>query len=133
VTTIRRYAFNNYDTLTSVTISDSVTIIGASAFLDCDTLTSMTIPDNVTAIGEKAFYACYKLASVTIGSGVTKIYKNAFYYCRKLTSATFKDTDIWYYTSNSDFSDGIGINVTDPAQNATYLKSTYDDKYWYKK
>ena len=156
VTSIGKYAFYNYDTLTSVKIPDSVTSIGESvfyscgklatvtigsgvttisysAFYDCDTLTSMTIPDNVTTIGEKAFYDCDKLASVTIGSGVTKIYKNAFYYCSSLTSVTFKDTDIWYYTSNSDFSDGIGINVTDKAQNATYLRSTYDDKYWYKK
>ena len=133
VTSIGRYTFYDYDTLTSVTIGNGVTSIGYSAFYNCDTLTSVTIPDNVTAIGEKAFYDCDKLATVTIGNGITRIYKEAFYNCNKLTSVTFKDTDIWYYTSNSDFSDGIGINVTDTAQNATYLRSTYDDKYWYKK
>ena len=132
VTTIRRYAFNNYDTLTSVTISDSVTIIGASAFQYCSSLTSVVIPDNVTAIGEKAFYDCDKLATVTIGNGITRIYKEAFYNCDKLTSATFKDTNNWYYTSNSNYTGGTAVNVTDKAQNATYLKDTYYSYYWYK-
>ena len=133
VTSIDSYAFYACRSLTSVTIGNSVTDIGNEAFYGCSSLTSVIIPDSVTSIGNDAFSNCSKLASVTIGSGVTKIYKNAFSSCWELRSATFKDTDIWYYTSNSDFSDGIGINVTDPAQNATYLESTYVNKYWYKK
>jgi hypothetical protein len=45
---------------------------------------------------------------------------------------TFKDTNNWYYASNSNYAHGTAIDVINKAQNATYLKSTYKDKYWYK-
>src|ERR1039457_1522832 len=50
VTSIGVVAFE-YDSLTSVTIPDSVTSIGEGAFWDCTRLTSVTIPDSVTSIG----------------------------------------------------------------------------------
>ena len=52
VTSIGDYAFAYCDSLTSVTIPDSVTSIGNRAFYDCSGLTSVTIPDGVTSIGE---------------------------------------------------------------------------------
>ena len=48
-------AFYNCSELTSVTIGDSVTIIGNYAFSGCRGLTSITIPDSVTRIGDSAF------------------------------------------------------------------------------
>ena len=69
---------------------------------------------------------------MTIGDSVTSIGSNAFEGCDSLTSVTFKDTNNWCYTSNSDYTGGNKINVTDTVQNATYLKDTYYDKYWYK-
>jgi hypothetical protein len=53
VTTIGDYAFSN-DSLTSLTIPDSVTTIGDYAFFN-NSLTSLTIPDSVTTIGNRAF------------------------------------------------------------------------------
>ena len=38
-----------------------VTSIGNSAFEDCDSLTSITIPDGVTSIGDSAFSRCKNL------------------------------------------------------------------------
>ena len=40
---------------TSITIPDSVTMIGWGAFAGCTGLTSVTIPDSVTKIGRYAF------------------------------------------------------------------------------
>ena len=116
-----------------MTIPDSVTAIGSYAFRNCSSLTSVTIPDSVTSIGDDAFRGCSSLTSVTIPDSVTSIGKYAFEDCSSLTSVTFKDTNNWYYTSNSNYTGGTAVDVTDKAQNATYLESTYYYKYWYKK
>ena len=57
---------------------------------------------------------------------------NSFINCSSLTSVTFEDTSTWYYTKNSDYTDGTVIDVIDPTQNATYLNTNYV-RYWYKK
>ena len=61
-----------------------VTTIGNFAFKNCDSLTSITLPNSVTSIGLEAFYDCTSLISVTIGNNITYIGDNAFYYCYKL-------------------------------------------------
>ncbi|GHV10413.1 hypothetical protein FACS1894162_4340 [Bacteroidia bacterium] len=70
VTTIGDGAFdgsddwgNGNDNLTSITIPNSVTSIGAQAFASCSGLQSVTIPGSVTSIGNAAFYGCYNLVS----------------------------------------------------------------------
>ena len=91
VTQIGYEAFYDCDSLTSVTIPDSVTTIGDEAFCGCD-ITSITIPDSVTTIGDDAFGGCESLTSVTIGDSVTTIGEWAFNYCLSLTSVTIPDS-----------------------------------------
>ena len=65
--------------LTSITIPNSVTIIGERAFSGCTELTSIIIPEGVTAISERAFYECLNLSNITIKStGLTVIKSEAF-------------------------------------------------------
>ncbi len=52
--------------------------IGDYAFYNCDSLTSVTIGNSVTTIGQYAFYNCSSLASVKIPSSVTSIASYAF-------------------------------------------------------
>lgn len=66
VTSIWDSAFESCDSLTSVTIPDSVTSIGGSAFYNCNSLTSIVIPDSVTSMGSGAFSGCGSLESITI-------------------------------------------------------------------
>ena len=126
-------AFEDCSGLTSVVIPDCVTSIGNRAFYGCENLTSVTIGNGVTTIGESAFEGCRSLTSVTIPDSVTSIGDSAFWNCSSLTNVTFKDTNNWYYASISNYTGGTAVDVTDKAQNATNLKDTYYDKYWYKK
>ena len=61
------------------TIKDNTRLIAYNAFDGCESLTSITIPNSVTSIGRWAFGDCSSLTSVTIGSGVTNIKEKAFY------------------------------------------------------
>ena len=51
--------------VTEYIIGDSVTSIGYYAFQDCNSLTSVTIPSSVTSIGNSAFKGCSGLTSFT--------------------------------------------------------------------
>ena len=57
-------AFHGCESLTSITIPESVTTIGSRAFYNCISLTDITIPNSVTSIEESAFAGCYRLVEV---------------------------------------------------------------------
>ena len=115
------YAFFGRDDLTAIAIPDSVTSIGLYAFNDCDSLETLTvapgnpkyhgagnciietatktlvvgfkssvIPDDgsVTSIGDYAFGYCGSLTSIVIPDSVTSIGSFTFYNCDSLTSVT---------------------------------------------
>lgn len=65
--------------LSSYTIPNNVTCIGAEAFSGYTTLSSIIIPNSVTTIESRAFYECADLASVAISSSVSSIGYNAFF------------------------------------------------------
>ena len=80
------FGFNN-TSVTSVSIPNSATTIGAKAFFGCKSLTNITIPKSVRRIDSYAFYGCTSLTTITIPS-VSSIGKGAFAYCTRLTSIT---------------------------------------------
>ena len=78
--------------LTSYTIPESVTSIGAYAFCDCSSLTSINIPESVTNIRFGAFCDCSSLKSITIPQSVTSIESWTFEGCSSLKSVYCKAT-----------------------------------------
>ena len=134
VSAIKNALQNNSSAMVSLDLSGTtgLTEIPDEAFDSCYNLTNVIIPDGVTTIGYYAFSSCSSLTSVTIPDSVITIGYYAFGSCENLASVTFTDTNDWYYTSDSNYTDGTAIDVTDTAQNATYLTSTYNWYYWYK-
>ena len=55
-----------------------MTSIGDYAFFFCDSLTAVTIPDSVTSIGEDAFSNCAETLTITVGRD-----SYAAQYCRE--------------------------------------------------
>ena len=84
VVAIKQNTFLDCVGLTSVSIPNSITSIGASAFKNCVGLTSVEIPNSVTKIEENTFEGCSSLTSVIIPSSVTSIADYAFRNCSEL-------------------------------------------------
>jgi len=78
-----------------------VTRIGYNAFAKYDSLTSVTIPDSVTNIDYSAFSGCTSLTSVTIGKSVAVIDVYAFHNCTNLTQIYFNATEMTDLNDNN--------------------------------
>lgn len=85
---------NSNNTVTSVTIPNSVIAINDGAFRSSKMLESVNIPDSVEFIGQFAFYNCTELTSITIPNSVTTISFGAFQSCSKLESVIIPDSII---------------------------------------
>lgn len=88
-------AFGDFlESLTSVTISEGVEIIGDSAFFGAP-VTEIVIPSTVTSIGDQAFNCCTELTDITILSeNIENIGWWAFRECG-------------YYNDKSNWEDGV--------------------------
>lgn len=117
--------------IVSVKIPESVESIGTGAFYGCGGLVNVTLSQNITDIADSLFFMCGALESIIIPSNVRSIGK-AFLGCPGLTSVIFENESGWYVTETLDATSGIEVDVSDPANNATLLKDTYVNYYWYR-
>ena len=86
VTRIGERAFMNCDSLTSVSLPESIERIEDSAFSSCYDLTEIRMPSKANHIGTGAFRQCKKLDSIRIPEGVTILYYTTFWGCTNLKS-----------------------------------------------
>lgn len=109
VTRIESAAFYYRTTLKSVTIPDSVELIGSQAFYACSGLTNVAMGNGVTDIQSDAFAGCTSLKSLTLPSGGLNLGAYAFNHCTSLSSVTINAG----YIGSQAFADCTGLrNVT---------------------
>ena len=78
VSTIAEGAFQDQSELTSITIPNSVTTIGAHAFAGCSALADVAVPGSVATLPEGAFKDATALRQVSLNEGVQEIGQQAF-------------------------------------------------------
>ena len=71
-------AFDYCYELESITIPNSVLLIGNQAFSNCNKLKSITISNILSEIGESAFKNCVELKNISLPDSITSIGKDAF-------------------------------------------------------
>ena len=91
-TEIPDMALAGNNTLTALTIDDSVTTIGQGSFYQCSNLTKVAIGNGVEIIGAFAFRWCKKLAQVELGNRVTRVGSSAFADCPALRQVELPDS-----------------------------------------
>ena len=72
--------------LQSITIPDSVKIMGALVFYGCSSLSHIKMGNGITSVDESAFFSCSSMETIIIGNGVTAIGYAAFAGCTNLKS-----------------------------------------------
>ena len=92
VVAIGSFAFSQCDSLTSVSIPNTVTSIGNSAFAHCYNLVNMELPNSLTSIGIAAFSDCYFLENIVIPKSVLTMGERAFANCDRLTISCHADS-----------------------------------------
>lgn len=78
--------------ITSVTLPNSVAVIGEGVFKGCKNLVSVNIPSFVVSIGKAAFWGCSGLTELEIPDTVQKIEKDTFWGCSGLKNITIPDS-----------------------------------------
>lgn len=76
--TTRLICFPANKNVTTYTVPETVTEIGAYAFRNNQKLTSVIIPESVRSIGIQAFYFCTKLSDVYIKQTESELFKDSY-------------------------------------------------------
>ena len=86
VTTLGAYAFSACDSMTGVSLPETLLAVGESCFQSSYGLHNISIPNSVRSLGDCAFSSCNGLTRVTLGSGLKGIGGQAFKECSSLSS-----------------------------------------------
>jgi len=73
-----------------------MTVIGESALSGCESLTSLTLPDSVTALRREALQGMTGLKTLTLGAGLQTIHSTALNGCSSLTAILVSDDNSAY-------------------------------------
>ena len=78
------------DTITSLTLPETVLELRSGAVSSCENLTSVTLPQSLVVINRMNFFSCNALSEITIPAGVRYIGDGSFRFCDALRKITFE-------------------------------------------
>ena len=78
------------DTITSLTLPETVLELRSNAVSSCEKLTSVTLPQSLVVINRMNFFSCGALTEITIPAGVRYIGDTSFRFCDALRKITFE-------------------------------------------
>lgn len=78
------------DTITSLTLPDTVLELRSNAVASCEKLTSVTLPQSLVVINRMNFFSCNALSEITIPASVRYIGDTSFRFCDALRKITFE-------------------------------------------
>ena len=78
------------DTITSLTLPDTVLELRSNAVSSCEKLTSVTLPQSLVVINRMNFFSCNALSEITIPASVRYIGDTSFRFCDALRKITFE-------------------------------------------
>ena len=78
------------DTITSLTMPETVLELRSNAVSSCEKLTSVTLPQSLVVINRMNFFSCGALTEITIPAGVRYIGDTSFRFCDALRRITFE-------------------------------------------
>ena len=110
----------NYQTLTEITIPESIKVVKKHCFQGMKSLESITIPSNVEIIEEEAFSSCGNVKTIYLSKGIKTIGERAFSNLTSLQDVYFDGTiDDWLQIFGS----------SNPIKNAVnfYMKNSNDE------
>ena len=78
------------DTITSLTLPETVLELRSNAVASCEKLTSVTLPQSLVVINRMNFFSCNALSEITIPASVRYIGDTSFRFCDALRKITFE-------------------------------------------
>ncbi|MBQ3001784.1 MAG: leucine-rich repeat protein, partial [Bacilli bacterium] len=141
VTMLGDSSFENYDSITSISMLGKITDIGSNSFKDCINLSrvnlnrelinihsnafkncknldEITIPDNVMHIGNNVFDGCSNLTNIILPNSLVEIGQNAFKDCESLSEIEIPNSVI-----------SIGNGIFEGCSGLSKLKIPYLNSY----
>lgn len=101
----------NNTSVKKVVIGNGITSIGNCTFSGCSNISSISLPNSLTQIGAHVFYKNTSLSSIVIPEGVTNLSDNVFFGCSNLKSVSLPQSMrnlgsgvFWKCSSLSDIS-----------------------------
>lgn len=88
---ITNRAFSYLTQLLTITLPNTIEVIGEDAFENCSNLTEIILPNKLKKIEDRAFIGCSSLSSIILPDSLLEIGSAAFASCTGLTSITLPE------------------------------------------